>query len=772
VRIDAGASAYILKAKSSSGFDKAVKILRKERALEMSSHEKFLQEIKNLVLVSHPNIIKIEQTGSIKLRDHTTLPYYVMEYIEGAPLEKWIAEKRKKNEYLNTYGVCAFIRQIVLALSHVHSRSPRIFHLDIKPSNILVSWEGIPKIADFGLSLAMWPLMTVKDPSIHGRPIESLHPDFRLMFNEGIDVSKLEPRFDLYGLGYTLSRVADFLKHNLDNFGKYIFNAMVMRLTAAEGNDKWFPFRNDFDFIAEKKVDEYIQADDILEALDKIQNPHYHLTSIQELQLERTSSPPVRIVGGIHVPTSDRLRNLMNTSIFQRLEWMKQLDQVTHAYPGATHTRREHSLGVYYYTSRYLRRLLQEPYFVFHFSVADIKATLLAGLLHDIAHYPMAHSIEESEELGTVISHEELGANLLLGNPQELCSKADQDELRGLIKDEWEISPDQVADIAYKPRHSSSYNDRRHNLLHSIIDGPLDADKMHYLQADSLHSGNPVGTDFDSEQLLDSLSFNKEFDGLAISDKGLAAVESFLYARYRMHIDVYWHHTVRGARKMISRAIDRYIREDMSDADRRRGTIKSLVTLSTDNDFLERLVALFKPESDAGKLIQHLVSVQEADSGRIIRPIRKLFKRIRTYDREGRGDRFSKTIFQLLYPGGGAARDVLLCEQNVAIEISDLVKTRVEPWEIIIDIPLSKECMVDDVCVRYMKIYPAIHAHKSLQHCSAVAREIGNDFTLRNSQKVRVYCSPRVRKLIYGYEDRLNEYINKAISKQKGVTKT
>jgi hypothetical protein len=100
------------------------------------------------------------------------------------------------------------------------------------------------------------------------------------------------------------------------------------------------------------------------------------------------------------------------------------------------------------------------------------------------------------------------------------------------------------------------------------------------------------------------------------------------------------------------------------------------------------------------------------------------------------------------------------------------VKTRVEPWEIIIDIPLSKECMVDDVCVRYMKIYPAIHAHKSLQHCSAVAREIGNDFTLRNSQKVRVYCSPRVRKLIYGYEDRLNEYINKAISKQKGVTKT
>ena len=81
----------------------------------------------------------------------------------------------------------------------------------------------------------------------------------------------------------------------------------------------------------------------------------------------------------------------------------------------------------------------------------------------------------------------------------------------------------------------------------SILSGPIDIDKMDYLDRDSLHAGVPYGRNFDRNRLIQSLLVNGNGDGLAISSKGKTAAELMVFARYVMFSEVYWHHTVRSA---------------------------------------------------------------------------------------------------------------------------------------------------------------------------------------------------------------------------------
>ena len=790
-----GASAYILQVSDRQGTLYAVKILKLERMGSSSVLQRFLDEFQKQKRAKHPNIVSIFDSHEVATSDNKgqyKLPYYVMEYVDGKQIDDWAIDQEKNNAYLSLTSVSSLIEQIIAALSCAHNLTPPLYHLDLKPANILISKEGIAKVGDFGLALAESPSQIISGASLSGRPIEAMHPEFRRMFADGIDTSKLRPAFDFFGLGYTLSRIGDYLRHNLDEFSRYIFNAMVLRFIVADKNAveqlKYQHSTCTSYAYMDTDIPEYENAQEVLETISKLGNPKYHLVNIPELQIENPQTPPIRISGHTHVPTTERLRAIIDTSAFQRLGWMKQLDQIVFTYPGATHTRCEHAFGVYYYTLRYLRRLLQEPYFVFHFSCADIKATLLAGLLHDIGHYPMAHSINESEELSLHLSHENIGRQILINTDPVFISKDEQRELLHVIEHDWAVNPQRIADIAFEvkepndtngssnslPGHieneaqnnTNHYEARRLSLLHSIIDGPLDVDKMHYLQCDSTHTGNPVGANFDAEQLIDSLCISEDYDELAITYKGISAVESFMYARYRMYMDVYWHHTVRCVRKMIARAIDRYIREDRNTRkiSIRRSRIKMLATHSTDRDFLQLLLHEFKQESEAGKIIRHLINYRSEKGICIIRPQRYIFKRLRTFWPDSKFK--AGKIFTTLTPGGiGAKIDILEYESEIASQLSKLIGTEIEPWEIILDIPASAEGKrMEEATIRLPKI-ESVTTFESLSTHSAVARAIKDDF-INNSRVIQLYCSPRIAERIPGYTSTsIDSCIKKAIDK-------
>ena len=205
---------------------------------------------------------------------------------------------------------------------------------------------------------------------------------------------------------------------------------------------------------------------------------------------------------------------LIDTPAVQRLRYVRQLGHAFLVYPGATHTRFEHALGTYHLASR----------------VTDDLDIQLAALLHDIGHYPFSHALEEAG----LPHHELLAARHLKTGP--LAHALDQ------------LGTSATRLLALIQGTSSSS-------LAALVSGPLDVDKLDYLSRDAKMCGVPYGV-IDVDRLLTSLTLTPAF---AVHPKGLAALESLLFAKYQMYRNVYWHHAVRSATAMFKRLVRRTI---------------------------------------------------------------------------------------------------------------------------------------------------------------------------------------------------------------------
>jgi serine/threonine protein kinase len=118
----------------------AIKVIRKQNASDAQSSARFLREAQAIARMSHPNIVSIHSVGEQGGSD-----YIVLEYVEGGTLRSWITERALPLE-----SAVDLMIQVARAVHYAHERG--ILHRDLKPSNILLTKEGVPKIADFGLA--------------------------------------------------------------------------------------------------------------------------------------------------------------------------------------------------------------------------------------------------------------------------------------------------------------------------------------------------------------------------------------------------------------------------------------------------------------------------------------------------------------------------------------------------------------------------------------------------------------------------------------------
>jgi HD superfamily phosphohydrolase len=224
---------------------------------------------------------------------------------------------------------------------------------------------------------------------------------------------------------------------------------------------------------------------------------------------------------------SDAL-TVVDTPSVQRLRYVRQLGHAFLVYPGATHSRFEHCLGAYHLARRALDHLSHGDVVVLP---KDAKAIRLAALLHDIGHYPFSHALEEAG----LPRHETLARRHLTGGAlgdvlREIGVSVDA--LLALIEGKGAVP------------------------LSGMVAGSLDVDKLDYLSRDAWMCGVPYGV-IDVDRLLASLTIieNAGRPTLALHEKGLAALESLLFAKYQMYRNVYWHHAVRSATVMFKRAV-------------------------------------------------------------------------------------------------------------------------------------------------------------------------------------------------------------------------
>ncbi|HOE84037.1 MAG TPA: HD domain-containing protein [Sphaerochaeta sp.] len=233
------------------------------------------------------------------------------------------------------------------------------------------------------------------------------------------------------------------------------------------------------------------------------------------------------------IPLSAPLYELYRSSEMQKLGRIKQLGPAFHLYPGAVHTRLSHSLGVYHLGRAIVINLLREEP-AFPFTAEGVQAYLSALLLHDIGHFPYAHSLKDV----ITVSHEAIGAALI--------------EESGALRSRIEAcgtSADLVSAIIDEERPSPS---SEISLYRSILSGALDPDKLDYLSRDAFFCGIPYGMQ-DASYITGKLRIAE--GAIAVEETAIASVEHLLFSKYLMYRNVYWHPRTRSATAMVKKAV-------------------------------------------------------------------------------------------------------------------------------------------------------------------------------------------------------------------------
>ncbi|MFL5524363.1 MAG: HD domain-containing protein [Gemmatimonadaceae bacterium] len=252
--------------------------------------------------------------------------------------------------------------------------------------------------------------------------------------------------------------------------------------------------------------------------------------------------------------------DLVDTEVFQRLRYVRQLGWTYLVYPGATHSRFEHALGTHHLSRRTLALLCESSDSV---SISEEEQAIVrsAALLHDVGHYPFSHALEEIGAL----HHEDVARPLITeGSVASLLSARLGQE-----------APEKVFELI---------RGRSRSALQGLISGSLDLDKIEYLKRDAFMCGVPYG-EIDVDRLTNSLVVVDDpvngQSALGVQEKALSALESLLFAKYQMYRNVYWHHAVRSATAMYKRLVEDAVRSGVVDV--------QLLARYTDEGLMHRL---------------------------------------------------------------------------------------------------------------------------------------------------------------------------------------
>ncbi|MEA2071754.1 MAG: HD domain-containing protein, partial [Asgard group archaeon] len=226
-------------------------------------------------------------------------------------------------------------------------------------------------------------------------------------------------------------------------------------------------------------------------------------------------------------------KELIDNKYFQRLRRIKQLSGSEYVYPGANHTRFEHSLGVKFLAEKMARSLQNDE----HTDISEHEINLVktAGLLHDIGHGPFSHTFEallakngkHHEDLSTWIIRNSVIKDILQDNGLKV------DVVCGLIAEAKTI----------KNKH----------YLNQIISSSCDTDKMDFIMRDTYHTGAEYGN-IDIMRILYTMGVIE--GNLAVNYSALQALEAFLIARVESFRTIYFHKVSRGSQLMVVKAME------------------------------------------------------------------------------------------------------------------------------------------------------------------------------------------------------------------------
>jgi len=234
------------------------------------------------------------------------------------------------------------------------------------------------------------------------------------------------------------------------------------------------------------------------------------------------------IYGYVHI--TDLEKDLIDTRVVQRLRRLRQLAGAEYVYPGANHTRFEHSIGV-----MYLAGVLAESLPV-ELSEEDVQMVRIAGLLHDVGHGPFSHIYESLSIKYLEKTHEDLTRWIIL-----------ESELADILSDAG-YSPQKISKLV-----TGDMREEGKLFLDQIISSSVDVDKMDFIIRDSYHTGAEYGyvDIFRLIYTMDVLNGNLSVDLTALS-----SLEAFILARIESFKSIYFHKVARAVQIMLLKAME------------------------------------------------------------------------------------------------------------------------------------------------------------------------------------------------------------------------
>jgi hypothetical protein len=223
------------------------------------------------------------------------------------------------------------------------------------------------------------------------------------------------------------------------------------------------------------------------------------------------------VFGFIKIPRG-LLYSIVEHPLFQRLGRINQLGMASVVYPGARHTRLQHSLGAFHLMTEAVRSLQEKGIYIFDSEAEAVEAAIL---MHDIGHGPFSHVLEHTLISG--ISHEEISLMMM-----EQINR----EMHGALT---------LAIKIFK----GEYGNR---IFHQLISSQLDMDRLDYLRRDSFYTGVTEGN-IGSARIIKMLNVKDE--QLVVEAKGIYSIENYLTTRRLMYWQVYLHKTAVGYEKIL-----------------------------------------------------------------------------------------------------------------------------------------------------------------------------------------------------------------------------
>lgn len=440
----------------------------------------------------------------------------------------------------------------------------------------------------------------------------------------------------------------------------------------------------------------------------------------------------IRIPEYASVPVSGRILKLIDCREIQRLRQIRQLGYVASVFPGSYHTRFEHSLGVYARAVQLIKHLWESNNLGLHAKPRQVAKFLVSCLVHDIGHYHGAHVIEE---LGKVKG---LKANLSQFNHLETGYKLlthRNSEAGQILQDQFGIDKKEIAEYIYRKNTGGGIDSELYNLL----DGPIDLDKMDYLERDSIHAGVPYGRNYDAARLLENFTIVERGGKprIMLKYKGKASAEIFIFSRYVMFTQVYWHHTARAFSAMFRRAFIDLVQNGIRIEDIIGEKIfhKNGCRYYNDQESFRVIIGLAQAGGRSTKIARQLFN--EIESGR-----EGLYRRLLVV--KGNAGKFSSQyestvisnrIVEEYTAGLDSWREFcrgVAAKVGRANGLSDF-----REHHLLIDTPL-----LGDKGTTYPLFYPENESVVDITQVSPVARALDDSFN-EEAQQVRLYIHPQ-----------------------------